>query len=319
MKSSAIVGLVTGALLAAGCAAPTPAPVSVPALSQNESAETAREPLTWAQLAALTAPAPAVEHLPYAGDAPQQFGELRFPQTGTGPFPLVMLIHGGCWRARIGYEHMRPLAQALTGLGVATWTVEYRRLGDDNGGWPRTFRDVGLAADYVRTLARYYPIDPQRVIALGHSAGAQIALWLPTRARLPESSPLYRPDPLPLRGVIGLSAVTDLAAYRIGPRQGGCHSAVDKVIGADPEQKPQRYAQVSPIQRLPLGTPQWLIHGALDAVVSPESAAVYADRARRAGDRVTLQGIADAGHFETIAPQGDAWQAVRAAVAQALK
>jgi acetyl esterase/lipase len=273
-------------------------------------------PLAWHQVEALPVPR-SVKPMPYGIDAPQQFGELRLPRKGAGPYPLAILVHGGCWQSAYDYRYLRPLAQALADTGVATWTIEYRRLGDDNGGWPQTFRDVALAADYVRVLAEYNPIDTTRVISVGHSAGGQLALWLATRARLPADSPLHVENPLPLLGVVGLSAITDLASYRVGPRD-SCHRAVDEVMGGTPDEVPLRYQQVSPAARLPLGVPQWFVHGAYDPIVSAESVAVYADRARSAGDPVALLTDAGGGHFEPAVPRGEAWAQVRAAVLQAL-
>ncbi|MES0875218.1 alpha/beta hydrolase family protein [Sinimarinibacterium thermocellulolyticum] len=266
-------------------------------------------PLSWSELIALKAPPPQRDPLPYGGNAPQQFGELRLP-AGPGPHPLAILIHGGCWGAGYDLGYMRPLAAALNTLGFATWLIEYRRVGgDDGGGWPTTFTDVALAADYVRVLADYYPVDARRVIAVGHSAGGQLALWLAARRQMPQGSPLYVDEPLPIHGVVGLAAITDLEKYRVGPRN-SCHSMVDEVLGGEPSQVPSRYAQVSPVALLPLGVPQWFLHGAHDAIVPPETLAQYADRARRAGDSVTIHTDANGGHFDVVAPQGASWDSL---------
>jgi acetyl esterase/lipase len=275
-------------------------------------------PMNWDEVNALKAPPPQRDALPYGGNAPQQFGELRLP-TGPGPHPLAILIHGGCWGAAYSLDYMRPLAASLNTLGFATWLIEYRRVGgDDGGGWPQTFADVGLAADYVRVLADYYPVDARRVIAVGHSAGGQLALWLATRRRTPEDSPLYVENPLPIHGVVGLAAITDLEKYRVGPRN-SCHSMVDEVIGGEPYQVPTRYAQLSPAELLPLGVAQWFVHGAHDAIVPPETLALYADRARRAGDSVTLHTAPNGGHFDVVAPQGVVWNSLISIFNDALK
>jgi acetyl esterase/lipase len=304
-RARAQAALMAVATLLAGCGGFEGAGVIMPT-----------RPLAWHQVEALPAPR-SVKPMPYGAEAAQQFGELRLPRKGQRPFPLAILVHGGCWQSAYDYRYLRPLAQALADAGVATWTIEYRRIGDDGGGWPQTFRDVALAADYVRVLAEYNPIDTRRVIAIGHSAGGQLALWLAARARLPADSPLYAENPLPLRGVIGLSAITDLASYRVGPRN-SCHRAVDEVVGGTPDEVPQRYAQLSPAALLPLGVPQWFVHGAYDPIVPAESIAVYADRARAAGDRVAIVTDADGGHFEPAVPRGEAWEQVRAATLAAI-
>src|SRR5262245_17925488 len=116
---------------------------------------------------------PGARRIAY-GAEPLQFGELRVPST-KGPHPVAIVVHGGCWVAKLGnmderavaMDNMRPLAAALTEAGIATWNVEYRRLGNAGGGWPGTFQDVALAADFIRTLARANELDLARVIAIG--------------------------------------------------------------------------------------------------------------------------------------------------------
>ena len=101
-----------------------------------------------------------------------QFGELRLPQ-GSGPFPVAVIIHGGCWTK--GYATLRntaPLASALTAHGIATWNIEYLQVGDPGGGWPGTFLDWGSAADHLRVLAKSGPLDLTHVVAVGHRQGS---------------------------------------------------------------------------------------------------------------------------------------------------
>ncbi len=259
--------------------------------------------LSWRDVEALQPPVPP-QKIAY-GSEPLQFGELRVPP-GTGPFPLLMLVHGGCWLSDFDYVHARPLAEAITRAGYATWTIEYRRLGDAGGGWPNTFLDVGLALDHLRTLAAQQPLDLQRVIVAGHSAGGQLALWLASRARLPTGSALHVANPLAVTGVIGLAPITDLATYRIGPAD-SCHASVDHLLDGGPDTRAERYAQTSPLQRLPLGVPQSLIQGAGDPIVSAAATHRYAEAAKAAGDRVSLHVIDCAGHFEPIVPGASTW------------
>ena len=250
--------------------------------------------LTWAELGGMPLPAPG-ERIGY-GKAPLQFGELRVPK-GDGPFPVFVVIHGGCWQNAFDYVYMTRLAGWLTERGAATWTIEYRRLGDGGGGWPGTFLDVAMATDALRDIAAKSQLDLKRVYATGHSAGGQLALWLASRARLPESSELYRKDPVAIRGIIGLAAITDLAKYRIGPPN-SCHSSVEPLLGGGPEKVPARYAETSPAERLPLGVPQIFIQGAKDPIVDAASVREYVEAARKAGDDATVLELPGAGHFE---------------------
>lgn len=284
------------------------------AVAVEPSAAAEREargaPLTWNALQKLPLPSPG-ERIAY-GPAPQQFGELRVPK-GAGPFPVVVVIHGGCWLADFDYRYITRLADALTRAGYATWAPEFRRIGDAGGGWPNTFLDVARATDHLRALASAHALDLARVIALGHSSGGHLALWLAARRKLPPDSALSLPDPLPLAGVVGLAAITDLATYRIGPKD-SCHASVDRLLEGTPATRPQRYAQTSPRALLPLSMPQYFLQGAEDRIVGPESVRAYADAARAAGERANLSEIADAGHFDLVVPEGASWANLQTAL-----
>lgn len=279
--------------------------LSVALAASNLSAQTSspmpapsKKTLSWSQLSAMPLP-PAGERIKY-GDGAQQFGELRVPK-GDGNFPVVILIHGGCWQSEFDYVYITRLAAWLTDHGVATWTIEYRRLGDKGGGWPGTFLDVAQAADFLREISSLHHLDTQRVYAAGHSAGGQLALWLAARTKVPAASEIYRPNPIAIRGVLGLAAITDLAQYRVGPA-GSCNASVDQLLGGEPKKFPQRYAQTSPRELLPLGVPQVFIQGERDPIVPPSSVRSYLSEARRKGDRVLELSLPTAGHFETSVP-----------------
>src|SRR6478752_1234869 len=124
------------------------------------------------------------ERIPY-GKGTLQFGDLRVPD-GPGSHPVAILVHGGCWSAKLGQlpeaatslDLLRPLAAALVQNGIATWNVEYRRLGNDGGGWPGTYEDLANATDFIRELAPKHHLDLQRIVLVGHSSGGHLALWL---------------------------------------------------------------------------------------------------------------------------------------------
>ncbi len=250
---------------------------------------------------------PADARLAYA-DHPSGFGDLRLPP-GDGPFPVVVLIHGGCWLAEYDLGYMSGLAAAITAEGWATWTIEYRRVGEEGGGWPGTFTDVAAAADHVRALARGYPLDTGRVVAVGHSAGGHLALWLAARRVLAPDDPLRGPDPIRLAGVVSLAGIPDLAAYA-APE--GCGSAVPGLLGGEPAAHPDRLRRVSPIEMLPIGVPQVLISGGRDTIVPPVHARNYA--AAGGGDPIRMVVVGSAGHFELVRGEGQAWQELQKAL-----
>lgn len=241
------------------------------------------------------------------GHAPQQFGHLRLPDAATagpGPYPLVIMIHGGYWRARYDLAYLGAACGALGKAGLATWNIEYRRIGDRGGGWPGTLTDVADAADFVRTLAQAYPLDLARVITLGHSAGGHLALWLAARARLPEHAPLWRPDPLPLAGALAIAAVSDLRrAHELGLSD----NATGLLLGGGPDEFPIRYDVASPYEALPLGVRQVLLHGDADENVPIELSERYNERAQAWADEVTFETLYDAGHFEPVDPDTEEW------------
>jgi acetyl esterase/lipase len=267
-------------------------------------------PLSWGELQRLPLP-PAGQRIAY-GSAPQQFGELRLP-AGAGPFPVMVLIHGGCWQAAFDYVYMTRLGAWLAQQGMASWTIEYRRVGDAGGGWPGTFEDVAAAADALRNIAHEAPLDLTQAYAGGHSAGGQLALWLAARPKLPAASELHSAAPLPIRGVLGLAAITDMDTYRVGPHD-SCHAAVDEVLGGTPASVAPRYAQTSPRRLLPLGVPQVFIQGTLDPIVTAASVHDYAQAATAAGDRVVELPLAGAGHFDTAVPIAVSEAALREAL-----
>jgi acetyl esterase/lipase len=271
--------------------------------------------MTWAQLQNLPLPPPG-GRIAYGSD-PQQFGELRLPKQGAGPFPVMILVHGGCWLAEYDYQYMTRLADWLTTQGFATWTIEYAGLGNGTGGWPSTFVDVARAADALQPLSHTAPIDLNRVYAAGHSAGGQLALWLASRDKLNPASALYIRDPVQIRGVLGLAAITDLDEYRKGPAE-SCHASVEKLLGGPPDIVTERYAETSPLRRLPLGITQIFIQGEKDSIVDPESVRRYVEAANAAGDRARILTLLSAGHFDTAVVTPVSETAMREALRQLL-
>ncbi len=258
----------------------------------------------------LALPVIPADHRRAYGPAAEQFGDLYLP-AGTGPFPVVVLVHGGCWRATYQLDHASNLAAALARSGVAVWSLEYRRVGSEGGGWPGTFQDVARGLDYLQTLAAEFPLDLQRVVAAGHSAGGHLVLWLAARGRLPQESEVYVPPAVSLRGVVGLAPIPHLANALA---RGICGEMPAELMGGPPETQPVPYRQASPHMMLPLGVPQHLLVGEHDPIVPPDYVREYYEAAQAAGDEVELQVLPAAGHFELVHPASVAWLAVRQAV-----
>jgi acetyl esterase/lipase len=254
-------------------------------------------PATWDDVLALPA-ASKGERIAY-GPAAKQFGDLRVP-AGPGPHPVVVLLHGGCWQAEYDLEYFAHLADVLARHGIASWSLEYRGLGDDGGGWPGTFDDVAAGVAHLRVLAKSHPLDLDRVVLAGHSAGGQLALYLAAK------------PPVKVRGVVGLAAIVDLREYAAGA--GSCNQSVVPLLGGAPDAVPDRYAATSPIEMAPIGVPVRLVIGAVDAIVPPASNERFAAQARAQGDDVELAVVEGAGHFDVVLPDGAAADAVRRAI-----
>src|ERR1700730_13752001 len=201
---------------------------------------------------------PAIERITYGKD-PLQFGEIRVP-AGAGPFPVAILVHGGCWSVRLkdlpdavtSFELLRPIAASLAEDGVASWNIEYRRLGNEGGGWPGTFLDLSRATDLLRELAPRYRLELMHAVAIGHSSGGQLAVWLAARGKLPKSSLLYVSSPLALKGVVSVDGPPDLEADRAIEQSVCGGQVVTQFIGGTPAQFPNRYREGSAGGLLPI-------------------------------------------------------------------
>jgi acetyl esterase/lipase len=240
------------------------------------------------------------------GAAPSQCADLHLPR-GSGPHPVIVLVHGGSWRRRYGRMVMRALAADACRRGWAAWNIEYRRLGD-GGGWPSTFADVAAAVEHLAALPA--PLDLDDVTVVGHSAGGQLALWAAGRERLPPGAPGAsdgRPR-IAFRRAVALAGVCDLAgAYRRW--HGG---PVRALMGGSPDQCPERYAVADPLALVPLAMPVLLVHGVRDETVSVGLSRAYARAALAAGSQLELVEIEGAGgaHRAHIDPRGVAWATV---------
>jgi acetyl esterase/lipase len=243
-------------------------------------------------------PVPRDLREPYGPD-PHQFGDLRVP-AGAGPFPVAIVIHGGFWRAAYDLEHIGHLCAALKARGVATWSLEYRRIGNRGGGWPGTFDDIAAGFDHLAALRGRFPLDLGRLIAMGHSAGGHLALWLGAQKHAA------------IRGVVALAAVSDLRRAWELRLSGG---VVAELLGGPPEKLGERYRMASPIERLPLGVPQRIVHGMRDDIVPFEMSRRYAEKA---GAEARLVPLERAGHFELIDPRTVEWNVTQNAVTQLL-
>lgn len=247
-------------------------------------------------------------HIPY-GDHPSQFGVLRMPDF-TGQSPVVITIHGGFWQSKYDLEENTPLNEDLTRRGYATWNIEYRRVGEDGGGWPGTFIDVIDAVNHLIQLEERFQLDLSRVVILGHSAGGHLALWLASRYNKVQTDEIGNTLLIPIRGVISLAGVLDLRKMWEIHEEKGMISPVASFVGGSPQEVSERYRLASPIELLPLDVEQILIHGELDRHVPVDLSIEYHRRAIEQGDKVRLVVLPKVEHFMVIDPSSSAWKPV---------
>lgn len=265
---------------------------------------------------------------PY-GDHPDQVIDFYAPRTGTASAPLVVVLHGGAWRARYDRRHITPFADFLARRGFAVANVEYRRGGPDipaqntggepasapvAGRWPETFDDVAAALDALPELAREAlpSADARRMVLTGHSAGGHLALWAAARHVLPADSPWRTDRPAPLRGVVALAPIADLG---LAEKLEVCEGAVGQLLGG-PHLSVERAPHADPALLLPTGIATTLVQGRTDRDVPHEVAESFADAAARAGEIVGVTLLEDVGHFPLIDPAADAAAVVAEEIAQ---
>ena len=248
------------------------------------------------------------------GHEPVQGGPLIIPATASGRTrDLVVLIHGGGWLAGFTPQAVALTQEALVKAGLAVWNIDYRAVGS-GGGWPGTFEDIAAAADAVpRLLKRYDAFDESsRVVFVGHSAGAQLAVWAASRnAHTPGGAPTFKPD-----------AVVSLAGPLLlqrGATEGGAQLAglVKGLMGGLPGDVPDRYRLGDPGQLSP-NAPIWVVTGAEDVIVPAWTGPDYVTAVAGAGGTSYLLPLPGA-HGELVSPLALTWPAVLRTINQALR
>ncbi|MFD9605461.1 alpha/beta hydrolase family protein [Streptomyces sp. NPDC057908] len=262
----------------------------------------------------------ALSHPPVAPDAsapygnhPDQVIDFYAPRDGRTGAPVVVVLHGGAWRAPYDRQHVSPFADFLARRGFAVASVEYRRgseipqqrgSGPVAGRWPETFDDVAAAMDALPALlARELPqADARRIVVTGHSAGGQLALWAAARHVLPEGSPWRLPAPPPLRGVVALAPIADFAT---AVELNVCSGAVGQFLGRE-EDFEERAPHADPAVLLPTGIATTVVQGTTDVDVPQAVSEAFVDAAATAGETVGLTLLPDVGHYPLIDPASDA-------------
>jgi len=264
---------------------------------------------------ALSGPAPTAR-LAY-GPAPSQYAELFVPQ-GAGPFPVAVLVHGGCWTSKFGgITQFRNMAGALVARGIAVWNVEYRRVDEEGGGYPGMYLDMHGALDLLAANASAHKLDLARIVAVGHSAGGQLVQWIAGRWRIPAGSPLHQANPLKVERIVSLGGLADLR-HEAALIKSSCDRDIAQLAGTPSAGRPDVLVDTNAADLMPNGSRTWLVTGALDTISPPRVAHDYAARAKAAGDQAEVVILPDASHYDEVAATSPAWPQVLRVIEQAL-
>lgn len=264
--------------------------------------------MQWPDL--LDQPRPAADRTLTYGDDPLQLVDLWLPE-GKGPHPVVVMIHGGCWQTEIATRDiMNYIADDLRKDGIAVWNIEYRGV-DRGGGYPGTYQDIGAAADLLATQAKALNLDLGTTIAIGHSAGGHLALWLAARQALPEGEPLRGTSPLRIDAAISQAGIADLRAA-MGREGHACGTDAPKKMAGD------MFALTSPPEMPVSKALQIQFHTDKDRIAPPAYAQAYAADMAKRGVTVETHVHGPEGHVELIAPTSRSWAAQKARIKQLL-
>ncbi|MFG2680282.1 alpha/beta hydrolase [Streptomyces sp. NPDC048392] len=280
---------------------------------------------------ALSHPAVEPDSTAGYGDHPDQVIDFYVPRGAAGPgeaAPVVVVLHGGSWRAPYDRRHISPFAGFLARRGFAVASVEYRRGVEGGAGpgaegpggapvagrWPDTFDDVAAALDALPDLVRRHlpRADARRVVLTGHSAGGHLALWAAARHLLPADAPWRTDRPAPLRGVVALAPIAD---FEVADKLDVCGGATRQLLGGK-DLFAERRPYADPALLLPTGIATTLVQGRADVDVPQAVAEAYADAAAKAGEVVGVTLLEDIGHYPLIDPAADACAVVAEEIVQ---
>lgn len=254
--------------------------------------------MTWPDLQSRPQPVPD-RTLSY-GDDPLQIVDLWLPE-GDGPHPVILMIHGGCWEtATAERDIMNWAAGDLRQWGLAVWNIEYRGV-DRGGGWPETYKDVAAAADMLAQQGAALGLDLGHIVAIGHSAGGHLALWLANRPALPRSDELRGDDPIIIDSVISLGGIPDLAFQSSNDGHGCGTASAMAMMGPD-------LSRCSPPMMAPGTARQIQLNAIEDPIAPPAYAEAYAAALAEQGVEIDCHVVSGEGHVELVTPGTESWQ-----------
>ncbi|MCX5632430.1 MAG: alpha/beta hydrolase [Phycisphaerae bacterium] len=178
---------------------------------------------------------------------------------GNGPFPAVVIVHGGGWSGGDKQKDITVLFKPLTDANFVWFSINYRLAPKNH--WPACLDDVKTAIRWVKANAAKYKVDPNRIAIMGYSAGGQIACQAAVQAD----------NDTAVAAVVGLAAPSDLVFDSL--RRGGISTYLKDLFGlqgaeVNSPQVVQMLWDASPINYVRPGLPPFLlVHGTADKSV----------------------------------------------------
>lgn len=218
--------------------------------------------------------------------------DITRPST-PGPHPCVLCFHGGAWK----YGHRRDVTAFTADLakqGYAAAAVSYRLAPKHK--WPAQIIDAKTAVRYLRANADQYDLDPQRISALGFSAGGHLAALLGTTGNDSDfEGDLYREHSSEVQCVVDFFGPADLSLFSETP---GIEAAYFKpLFGKLYRAEPELYKKASPIEYCHDKCPPFLIlHGTADIIVPVIHSERFHDKLLKAGVKSELFKVRGGGH-----------------------
>jgi acetyl esterase/lipase len=246
--------------------------------------------------------------VPYATVSPAQKLDVYLPNEGTGPFPVIVSIHGGAFK--FGDKRGVDLQAALAGLrrGYAVVSVNYRLSGEAR--FPAQIQDVKAAIRFVRANAGRHSLNPDRIAAWGGSAGGYLAALAGTSGGVPELEDLSlgnADQSSRVQAVVDWFGPVDFMAmdgqFRKSGIAGQLHGTADsfesQLLGKPIAQVPELVKMADPQTYISPDDPPFFIqHGTKDDVIPAAQSVEFAARLEKAlgKDKVTVELLPGAGH-----------------------
>jgi len=209
--------------------------------------------------------------------------------------PAVVLIHGGGW-TNFDKGNMRPIGMFLARCDFVAFSVDYRLLHGQENQWPAQLDDVQRAVRWIRANASKYHVDPGRLGAFGHSAGAQLAALLGMEGTRDNSDPALAKYSSTVQAVVEVSGPSDFTTNRDPDDE----AFLTKFFGGDYAHHAEIWRDASPVFHVSKdASPFLIVHGTQDSDVPIAQSQDLADKLTQAGVPVKFVRVEDVHTFQT--------------------